>query len=713
MDDRKRSLAPDADDGAHKAKRRKDENGNLMKMDDINEKNIESFQKDAILRQMNEYKKQKKVLEKSYEELLVKQRDHDDHLRTVDAWFSQLLDEVRLIAADTLPPVTSESGGEMFRTALEFKDHEVFSTHLRARSDNVKLAIAEIFSRIPTASPEVCDLQSQLASILASEKSAIAAYQQANTEMAGLNQRLETASMRYIKAEKQVERAKSVQVQKLERQAMTGGTAEASVSAKSETPKREHSETNGELENGVASEEAEAARKEATALAELRKKQLEEMETENERLTTALSAARTKISTLSDDDYAETALFKTFKSQHEEVIKRVNDLEATNVQLREEAQKLQAERTSYRMQIDEEDRNNTIETESQIARCEVDLARIRHSRDELTSELAIRKSGEEDRRASLEQARELAVAHEHRIQSLESEVERLKLQLQDAPTMNGEAEDLDNDALKSKLHSLQSAYDMLNKEIPSLEEAYKKTNNLASKKYTELLNSEELVARLNAEKVKAEQKYFGAMKAKEAREQELRILKSQNTRSGEIISSLKDTDGKSRELVAGLERQVAEAKEGTTKLETQYRAVEQRAKDATTLKEGLAKQVDDLKKLVESKDADSLTAAKARRSAEEALEIATTQLESSKAEFDAFRKSSLKSSASGGEGDDIWRAVAICPICNKNLRNTALKTCGHVLCDGCVAGLVSNRNRKCPSCGKAFGSNDSMRIVLA
>lgn len=56
--------------------------------------------------------------------------------------------------------------------------------------------------------------------------------------------------------------------------------------------------------------------------------------------------------------------------------------------------------------------------------------------------------------------------------------------------------------------------------------------------------------------------------------------------------------------------------------------------------------------------------------------------------------------------------VAICPVCNANIRNTVLKLCGHVFCSSCIKDLISNRSRKCPSCGKGFGSNDSMSIVL-
>lgn len=75
---------------------------------------LQAYQKDAILRQMNEYKREQKHWQKEYNELNKKLMYHDDHLRTIDAWFSQLLDEVRILAAEALPTpppsATSETG---------------------------------------------------------------------------------------------------------------------------------------------------------------------------------------------------------------------------------------------------------------------------------------------------------------------------------------------------------------------------------------------------------------------------------------------------------------------------------------------------------------------------------------------------------------------------------------------------------------------------
>jgi len=72
------------------------------------------------MRQMKEYKRLKKDFEERYTELSNKCLFHDDHLRTIDAWFAQLLDEVRLIAAQTLPtpPPSATSVNGMCNTHL-------------------------------------------------------------------------------------------------------------------------------------------------------------------------------------------------------------------------------------------------------------------------------------------------------------------------------------------------------------------------------------------------------------------------------------------------------------------------------------------------------------------------------------------------------------------------------------------------------------------
>lgn len=555
----------------------------------------------------------------------------------------------------------------MYTSALSFEESETFSVHLKARSGAIKSAISDLFSRLPSASPDVEDLRKQLNDLLAKEKEHTVELRKTIDEKDSLYERLEQAMARYMTAERKLDRAKSTQVAKLEKQATmsgNGGNSSPTNPKSGSIPNKEHAEVNGELINGIASAEAEAARREAIAAAEKQKAQLDEIETENERLTNELSAARTKLASLSDDDYAETSLFKTLKTKYDDLIKRVNDLEATNTHLREEAQKYQAERTAFRTLMDEENRNQTSDIEAANARAETDLARIRHTRDQLTSDMAILKSAEEKSNISVAQAKELAESKDQRISALESNVRRLELQLGEANADVGDFEGLDIDELRTKLRTLDNQYLILSNELPALELAWKKSSALASKKVEEIAGWEEQLGRLSAEKAKADQKYFAAMKAKDMREAELRALKSQNTRSSEIVTQLKDGEAKTKELCVNYERQLADAKESLTKLESVSRSAEQKLKETTVSAEGLKKSVDELKAQITVKDKENLAAAKAKRQAEEELEKCKARLDDVKKQMDALRKSRAEASATSSDdwrvSDDSHRDATLC-----------------------------------------------------
>jgi E3 ubiquitin-protein ligase BRE1 len=548
--------------------------------------------------------------------------------------------------------------GELFRSSLLFDDHAQFESHLRSRSSKIKAAIKDVFGRLPAAEPEVRSLQERLSALLATEKAHVIESQRIIGERDQLSERLEQASYRYLLAEKKLDRAKSAQVQKLERQATMGGTSESSSSSEKKSAKNEVAETNGEVDSAVHAA-AETARREALAASEKRKLQTEQLEAENKQLTEELTSAKVRITSLSDEDYAKTDLYKLLKSQHEDVIKRVNDLEATNMQLREEAQKLQAERTSYRNNMEEESQTNTTDLESQLARAESDLARIRNARDELSAELSVRKGSQEQSQVASESIKELAAARETRITALESEVERLKLQIGEstAAATDEALQGMSIEELRSKLKTLENQHLLLNNELPSMEAAWKKTKSLAERKVSEIMEWEEQRTRINAEKAKADQKYFAAMKAKEARENELRTLKAQNAKSSEIVTQLKDAENNSRSLIINLEKQISESKESLTSLSQQNRTMQQKLSEGNITLEKLRTQITDMKKLVVSKDAASSAAASAKRQAEVELEEVKVRLEDTKKAFDNIKR---KGSGRESESDD-WRVSAAVP----------------------------------------------------
>jgi E3 ubiquitin-protein ligase BRE1 len=363
-------------------------------------------------------------------------------------------------------------------------------------------------------------------------------------------------------------------------------------------------------------------------------------------------------SKLTDDDYAHTDLFKTLRSQHEDVIKRINHLEAVNVQLRQEAEKLRAERTAFRNQLDAEKQKELNDKDSQLTKAEIDLARIRHARDELLADQQMRKAAQDQEKTSLTKIQELATAREAQIKSMESELERLRVKVDGLPDAPQNVDELPVEELRAKYKSLDRQYAILNTEVNSMQTVCKKYSGLASQKVTDFSVLEEKVQRLVAEKSKADQKYFAAMKAKEARDLEVRTLRMQNSKSSDIVSQLKDAEATTRSLLSNIEKQAAERKEALNSVTTKYRASQQQVVEHNIAIEGLKSQVAELTSLATAKDSALAGTAAAYRKAELEIEGLKSTLADTKKSLESWKTKSLGNSSSEYE---MLRVGLRCP----------------------------------------------------
>ncbi|EAS37331.1 E3 ubiquitin-protein ligase bre1 [Coccidioides immitis RS] len=708
MEDRKRPASHDPSDSTPPSKRQATSvNGGAKIHPDADmpwKDDLERFQKDAILRQMQEYKREKTTLEARIKELTKSAAYHDEHIRVIDAWLQQLLDEVKVLlgplgeaSEDSSPP----------QSALLFTGNENFQKHLKDRADLIKSTMLLLSARAPKASRDVAELQSQLNKKLAEEKATIAELDQALADKQQLEERLEAASLRYMVAEKRIDRAKSLTVARLEKQYILG--AQKSSGENMSARREESSGPNGPSDSTEKLSELEMSYNKTIAISEIQKEQIEKLEAENSKLSTQLTDLHVKLSKLSDEDYSQTDLFKQLKSQHEDVIKRVNHLEATNVQLREEAKKLQTERTAYQVQIENEVQASLGEKEAYLSKVESDLARIRNARDELLADQQMRKAAQEQEKFSLIQMKELLEAREARITSLESEVERLHLQIDGVKDVRSATTELSMDELRAKYETLDKQYELLNTELSSMQAAFKRTSKLASQKITEFANLEDKIQRLIAEKSKADQKYFAAMKSKEARDLELRTLRVQNMKSSDIISQLKESESMTRNLVSNVEKQLSETKEALNSALAQHRASQQQVTEANLAIQGLRLQVAELKALLANRDASLASANSTCRKAENTVEGLKSILADTKKSLESWKAKGLGNSSSEYE---MLRTLALCTVCRRTWKNTAIKTCGHVFCKECVEERLTSRSRKCPNCNKSFGNNDYMHITL-
>lgn len=510
------------------------------------------------------------------------------------------------------------------------------------------------------------ELQGRLAQQLATNKVHLKTIDSLKLQLQQKEDQLDNASYRYMMAEKKLDRSKSATIAKLEAQALAGGRSETGSGLGGGKERTDSEQPNIKVEDGEGLFEAQKAQRDAVAALEKHKEQLQELEADNEKLTTQLTELNTRQTQLSDEDYSRTDLFKHLKSQHEDVIKRVNNLEALNVQLREEAQKLQAERSAYRIELENESQAAIAEKDTQIAQVENDIARIRTGRDELLADQAMRKAVQNQERTSMNQLKELTSSQEERIKAFESEVQRLKHQHlgpDSAYSPQAELENLSLDELRIKYVTMEK---QLNKELQSMIAAYTKSSALASQKVGNLTALEDKVVRLQAEKSKADQKYFGAMKAKEAREQEVRTLRAQNSKSSDIISQLKEADAASKAYSSNLEKQLMEQKDTASSLLKQLQAAQQQVAELNISIQGLKSQQEELKKLLTAKESAASLVKSTYRKSEVEIESLKVRLEETEKALRSWKTKGQSNPSAEEESfrvsRHLWTSV-FCSIC--------------------------------------------------
>ncbi|CCH58424.1 hypothetical protein TBLA_0A06330 [Henningerozyma blattae CBS 6284] len=314
---------------------------------------------------------------------------------------------------------------------------------------------------------------------------------------------------------------------------------------------------------------------------------------------------------------------------------------------------------------------------------EKDLVRIRTTRDELLSKIAILET-------------------ERTTSELIQDAQRVLELLQSQSNQPSHATTGD-DALK--------------KELQDLEEAFKELSNLTNKKYSHLLNHESIITKLNVEKTKADQKYFAAMRSKDSILIENKNLSKSLNKSNELIIQLKDSDRLLQQKFSNLNQQLETSQNNEKKLMISNKKNNLKLID-------LESQLNKLNKRLEILKDENLKSIK--ESTHLQLELQTKDLESKKAKtkinhlqskLERLEKSLYSTNDNSPNNQLIeelnnFRNLVYCSLCSKNWKNMAIKTCGHVFCDNCCKGRLASRMRKCPTCNKAFSSNDLLPIHL-
>ena len=206
----------------------------------------------------------------------------------------------------------------------------------------------------------------------------------------------------------------------------------------------------------------------------------------------------------------------------ESLAKENNELNKINDSYLTKFQDLVKEREVFSQKVTESLQNkldNLLKVNNNL---EKDLVRIRTTRDDLLSKIAILES--QTKKSEL----------------IEDITKALELSNEQWSKFTNGNDNKGGDSSTNNANN--SSEQLLIKEIKDMEIAFKKLTALNNKKYMKLLNHESIISKLTIEKSKADQKYFASMRSKDSILVENKNLLKTVNKSNEFIVQLKDNE---------------------------------------------------------------------------------------------------------------------------------------------------------------------------
>jgi E3 ubiquitin-protein ligase BRE1 len=638
---------------------------------------------------MQDYKRRSNASQDALDKLQKTARYHDEHIRFVDLWWDQCLHEVVAQAglpADSAPSLASTTS-HLLSSMPEFEAH--LSQKRQQILDLIVDSIKQLRQGPQMHHDENAALKEQNASLrlqLSVSEQRAALLQERNDQR---EPQLQDLQDRLAASQRKVDRQKSITLARIEAYASKRPAAAAS-------PTREQSDAKAEVpaitvQSNVESDQALAASN-ARLLEELGQLQvkLAELQATNDKL-------RSQLAHLTQSDIEASEPYKQIVSANAHLRGRQEALAAQLPALQGELDQLKEERSKFQADMAQESQQAYEEAVSQLTRSEADLARVRQARDELHSSLQVRKAQDDQKQASARELGELADAQASRIAALEAEVARL--------TDQTAANDTTGADDGSELSKLQRENASLKAELPVMEAAFSKAHEQSTRKVMELVSMEDRIGRLQAEKAKADQKYFAAMKAKDQLAAEIRALKLQQQKAAELATKLHEAEESCRHKVQNLERQKMLADKAREQLRKEVSTLAESSDRSRLQLETLHGKLAEAVKRAEGKELEVAHALQAKRASLEELERLRKQQEK------LVKQEKL---ALNGDSDQlqVYRTMAMCSVCTVRWKNTTLVSCGHVFCKECVDKRTETRQRRCPSCNKGFGTGDVLAVHL-
>ncbi|KAJ3213216.1 E3 ubiquitin-protein ligase bre1 [Dinochytrium kinnereticum] len=264
--------------------------------------------------------------------------------------------------------------------------------------------------------------------------------------------------------------------------------------------------------------------------------------------------------------------------------------------------------------------------------------------------------------------------------------------------------------LSDKIEFLKKSEAHLCTEVDAISKAWSDVEERNMKKAVNLTEKEEQILRLVAEKTKIEQKCAMTSKHNNATSLLNVALKRQSEKQLEQIRKLEERE---KSLVQQLQTIEKDFSTKTIAADLHRRKVgelSQKNAELTDRVEKMSIKYQEIDKLLRDKNRALVEESDGRRRLAEQLEVLRRKLDNqSKADHPVGEPSSSSSLQKEYEG---LKMTLKCPSCRTNFWSHVLIRCKHVFCKNCIDDQINSRSRKCPSCFLAFSQSDVTKLYL-
>ncbi|KAJ3108242.1 E3 ubiquitin-protein ligase bre1 [Phlyctochytrium planicorne] len=735
------------------------EDGEDSGMGDVQEDELVKFQKHAIWRRMQEYKRE---FERASERI----QDLEQNRLTYEKRAALFCESLAMVSEDIgltltklkgkLPNLSNPDASEWLKKLMTIE-----SSH-EHQIDDIRKTLAEQLSQIvsiasagsnATSSDNIDTLQARCHTLASQNAALIAEVTKKSERLKTLEEELDEVKAARVVVERRLDRARS-----------SISAAGPATAAEKSTP----TERDGHEDSSSAFDS--------------RLKEIEELKAEKLDLMQKMDALRIQLSqgsqVLSDERVRESALYQNLEAEFHYHKSENACLKGRIDKVLEDYESLVSERRKFVEQCEADEAGRRKALEAEIKRLENDLTRIRGLRDTLQHNMELRNAKDGVELAQNQEIKVIANSRKDRIAFLEGKLDRLKLRVasempdifwleffsenpdgnpfeelrKELKIAQEKARDLEDQvlaskqaldgslsieellvsenrlkeevhSLKSKLHACESgAHAELEEKIKELHlkiEYHKKTESRLlveietigkawaelegekTKKAVVTADRDEQLMRLTAEKAKVEYKCQMLAKQSSTANNLNIALKRQSEKQLEQIRKLEDREKSLMQQLQTLEKDFS-AK--TIASDLHRRRVAELTQQKTEMMDKLEKmslKYQEIEKLLREKNKALVDEGDVRRRLAE-------QNESLKRKLEIQVKN--ESGSELQKENEAMKIMLKCPSCQINFWDHCLVRCKHVFCQKCIEDQVNARSRKCPTCYQPFSANDAIKL---